>query len=78
MCLTISLNSLSKFHKENQNITIHKKVMRDTNLMTFKTEKHCQNDIKRTWRIMKEITRKSKLNSKRFPKSMKLIEYKKE
>ena len=38
MCLTISLNSLSKFHKENQNITIHKKVMRDTNLMTFKTE----------------------------------------
>ena len=52
--------------------------MRDTNLMTFKTEKHCQNDIKRTWRIMKEITRKSKLNSKRFPKSMKLIEYKKE
>ena len=32
--------------------------------------KDCQNNMARTWQIMKEITRKSKVNSKRFPKSI--------
>ena len=34
----VSLNSLSKIHKENQKITIHKKLMHGTNLTTFKTD----------------------------------------
>ena len=33
-----SLNSSSKIHKENQRITIHKRVTHDTNLMAFKTD----------------------------------------
>ena len=32
--------------------------------------KDCQNDMTRTWQIMKEITGKSKVNSKKFPKSI--------
>ena len=31
--------------------------------------KDCQNDMTRTWKIMKEITGKCKVNSNRFPKS---------
>ena len=34
----VSLNSSSKIHKENQKITIHKRVMHDTNLTPFKTD----------------------------------------
>ena len=34
----VSLNSPSKIHKENQKITIHKRVMYATNLMAFKTD----------------------------------------
>ena len=34
----VSLYSPSKIHKEYQKITIHKRVMRDTNLMKFKTD----------------------------------------
>ena len=30
--------------------------------------KDCQNDMTRTWQIMKEITGKRKLNSNRFPR----------
>ena len=30
--------------------------------------KDCQNDMTRTWQIMKKITGKSKLNSNRFPR----------
>ena len=33
----VSLNSPSKIHKENQKITIHKRIMHGTNLMAFKT-----------------------------------------
>ena len=33
-----SLYSRSKVHKEYQNITIHKSVMHDTNLMVFQTD----------------------------------------
>ena len=32
--------------------------------------KDCQNDMRRTWQIMKEITGKCKVNSNRFPKSI--------
>ena len=32
--------------------------------------KDCQNDMTRTWQIMKEITGKSKVNSNKFPKSI--------
>ena len=32
--------------------------------------KQCENDMKRIWQLMKEITGKSKLNSNRFPKSI--------
>ena len=32
--------------------------------------KGCQNDMKRRWQIMKDITGKSKFNSDRFPKSI--------
>ena len=32
--------------------------------------KDCQNDMTRTWQIMKEITGKSKVNSNRFLKSI--------
>ena len=34
----VSLNLSSKIHKENKKITIHKRVMHDTNLTTFKTD----------------------------------------
>ena len=34
----LSLNYSSKFHKENQKITIHKRVIHDTNLMAFKAD----------------------------------------
>ena len=34
----VSLNSPSKIHKENQKITIHKRVMHDTNPIAFKTD----------------------------------------
>ena len=32
--------------------------------------KDCQNDMTRTWQIMKEITGKCKVNCNRFPKSI--------
>ena len=32
--------------------------------------KGCQNDMTRTWQIIKEITGKSKVNCNRFPKSI--------
>ena len=32
--------------------------------------KDCQNDMTRTWQIMKEITGKYKISSSRFPKSI--------
>ena len=32
--------------------------------------KGCQNDMTRTWQIMKEIAGKCKVNSNRFPKSI--------
>ena len=32
--------------------------------------KVCKNDMTRTWKIMKEITVKCKVNSNRFPKSI--------
>ena len=35
--VVVSLYFPSKIHKENQKITIHKRVMQDTNLMIFKT-----------------------------------------
>ena len=34
----VSLSSPSKIHKQNQKITIHKRVLHDTNLMAFKTD----------------------------------------
>ena len=34
----LSLNYSPKFHKENQKITIHKRVIHDTNLMAFKAD----------------------------------------
>ena len=36
--VSVSLSSRSKIHKENQKITIHKKVMHDTNLIAFKID----------------------------------------
>ena len=32
--------------------------------------KDCQNDLRRKWQIMKEISGTCKVNSKRFPKSV--------
>ena len=32
--------------------------------------KDCQNDMTNIWQMMKEITRESKVNSNRFPKSI--------
>ena len=34
----VSLRSPSKIHKEHQKVTIHKRVIHETNLMAFKTD----------------------------------------
>ena len=36
--VSVSLSSRSKIHKENQKISIHKKVMHDANLIAFKID----------------------------------------
>ena len=38
--VSVSLSFRSKIHKENQKITIHKRVMHGTNLIAFKTDLH--------------------------------------
>ena len=69
----VSLNSPSKIHKENQKITIYKRVMHDTNLKVFNTDlrnanwnsiNHSQEANSKYEKCLKIL---SQLYKKRFP-----------